>query len=193
MRWSGLRFISIGILSLAIFGCNSPKQSGPQRSPIEPPDGWRLVRQSSKPDSYGALFLPKQRFYQEKMWVTILRKPELQGKSIDDLYRMFRPVFICQNKKINIVKKDANEVLFEEQDMVCYGRTYRYSIARLTRGQDRVSFYSYRADMQDLPAGRRDFVMKTLTTAPLEMGAPKPAAASSVAAIANPALASSSH
>lgn len=194
MRWSGLRFIFIGIFSWAIIGCNSPKQAGPQRLPIEPPDGWRLVRQSSKPESYGAIFLPKQRSFQEKMWVTILHKPDLQAKSMDELFRIFRPVFICQNKELNILKKDANEVLFQERDLMCYGRPYRYTVARLTKGESRISFYAYRADMKDLPDGRRDFIIKALTTAPLDTGAPKtPAAASSVAANANPAVASNSH
>ncbi len=195
MRWSGLRFIFIGIFSFALVGCNSsPQQAGPQRLPIEPPDGWRLVRQATKPESYGAIFLPKQRAYQEKMWVTIVHKPDLQSKSIDDLFTIFRPVFICQNKNLNILKEDANEILFEEQDLMCYGRNYRYTIARLTKGEDRISFYAYRADMKDLPDGRRDFIMKALTSAALDTASPKPpAAANSVAANANPAVANNSH
>ena len=148
-----------------------------------------MVRQATKPDSYGALFLPKQRSYQEKMWITIVHKPDLQAKSMDELFRVFRPVFICQDKKLNILKKDANEMLFQEQDLTCYGRPNRYTIARLTKGQNRISFYAYRADMKDLPEGRRDFIMKALTAAPLDTAAPKPAAASSVAANPNPAVA----
>jgi len=153
------------------------------------------VHQTPRPDTYGATFLPKQRSYQEKMWITILHKSEYQSKSIDELFQMFRPLFICQNKDLNVLKKDPNEILFEEKDSMCYGRRFRTTIARLVKGQSSISFYAYRADLEKTPEGRREFVLKTITSVPLDKPTSEKSVASadSAAANAGPSTAASPH
>jgi hypothetical protein len=186
MRLRGLKFILVGILSIGLFGCHPPKRATPERPPVEPPPGWRIGRQQDpRRHNYRATFVPKQRTAQEKMWVTILRQPDLRSKSIDELLATFRPAFICQSRDLNVLKKDHNDILFEEKDAVCYGKTYRYTIGRVTRGKASVSYYAYRADVPELPEGRRDFVLKAISSAPLDSsGSPQPE--KSVAASASP-------
>lgn len=135
---------------------------------LPPPEGWRLTGQVNKPDRTGADFLPKQRSIPERMWVTITNRPEIMSQSMDQLLQSFRPIFICQSKDMKVLSEDANEALFEESDAVCYGRTYRYTIARVVRGKSNVSIFVYRADVHVLPGDRRDWVLKTLSAAPLD-------------------------
>ena len=100
---------------------------------------------------------------------------------------MFRPIFICRDKDLNVLKKDPNEILFEEKDSLCYGRRFRNTIARLVKGQNSVSFYAYRADLELPPEGRRDFILKALTSVPLDKPTAEQLAAASSSAAANPA------
>ncbi len=120
------------------------------------------------------------------MWVTILRKPQFISKSSDELFQIFQPHFICQNRNLNVLKKDQNEVLFEEKDSTCYGQNYRYTLGRITRGNASVSYYAYRADVADVPNDRRDALLKTLTDAPLDASGAPPSA-NSPAPAASPA------
>jgi hypothetical protein len=116
------------------------------------------------------------------MWLTLVRKPEFVSKPIDELLQNFRPIFICQTKDMTVLGEDPNEMTFEERDETCYGRNHRYTIARIVRGRTSVAIYAYRADVAELPPGRRDFVLKTLASAPLEK-----AGATTQAAAANSA------
>ena len=127
-----------------------------------------MARQEPRRNVYSATFVPKQRTTQEKMWVTIVRKPEFLTKSTDDLLQVFQPHFICQNRDLNVLKKDQSEILFEEKDTFCYGQANRYTMGRITRGTGSVTYFAYRADVPELADDRRDFVMKTLTSAPLD-------------------------
>jgi len=174
MRSCGVEYILAGVLSIGLLACHPPKPAAPERPPIEPPAGWRMARQEPRRNTYGATFVPKQRTSQEKMWITILRKPEFLSKSTDELFQIFQPRFICQNRGLNVLKKDQNEILFEEKDAVCYGQNYRYTMGRITRGHGSVSYYAYRADVQTVPDDHRDFVLKTLTSAPLDASGPPP-------------------
>ena len=168
MRSRGVEFILVGILSIGVLACHPPKPAAPERPPVEPPAGWRLARQEPRRNTYSATFVPKLRTSQEKIWITILRKPEFISKSTAELLEVFQPHFICQNRDLNILKKDPNELLFEEKDSVCYGQAYRYTIGRIARGKANVSYYAYRADLHELPVDHRDFVLKTLSSAPLD-------------------------
>ena len=185
MRLRALRIVFIGILCGGLLACNPPKTEAPVRLPVEPPPGWRVGRQVPRKNVYSASFVPKQRTKQERMWITILRRPEFPVKSIDELLATFQPHFICKSRDLNVIRKDPNDVLFEEKDSVCYGKPFRYTIGRITRGKTNVSFYAYRADLQDLPADRRDFIIKALSSAPLDTSGLPPlekAAASSPSA-----------
>jgi hypothetical protein len=104
------------------------------------------------------------------MWVTILRKPEYLGKSTDELLQIFEPRFICENRDLNVLKKDQSEVIFEQKDLFCYGQANRYTIGRITKSPTAISYFAYRADVPALPDDRREFVLKTLKSAPLEVG-----------------------
>jgi len=139
-------------------------------------------------DRYGETFLPKHRVIFERMWLSISSKPTFVSKSIDELVQMVRPIFICQSKDMKVLSEDPNEAVFEEQDNFCYGRGYRHTIARIVKGKSTVSVYLYRADVKELPEGRRDFVLKTMTSAPLDK-APLPT--QSVAANSAPSAAAS--
>ncbi len=184
MRSRGLQFIIAGILCSGLLACHPPKPAAPQRLPVEPPPGWRIGQQRSQRNQYAVSFVPKQRTSQEKMWVSILRKPELISKPIDELLADFQPHFICKSRDLSVLKKTANDLLFEEKDSICYGKSYRYTIGRITRGKGTVSYYAYRADVKELPGDRRDMVLKALSTAPLDTsGAP----AASPSESANPA------
>ncbi len=136
-----------------------------------------MARQEARKNSYAATFVPKLRTSQEKIWITILRRPEFIGKSTDELLQVFEPRFICKDRNLNVLKKDQNEIVFEEQDSTCYGQTYRYTIGRITRGQKSIAYYAYRADVPAIANDRRDFVMKTITTAPLDTTGASPVAA----------------
>ena len=176
----------IGVFALGLWACHPPKPAEPARAPIEPPAGWRMARQEPRRDSYGATFVPKLRTSQEKMWITILRKPQFISKSSDELFQAFQPHFICENRNLNVLKKDQNEVLFEEKDSTCYGQNYRYTLGRITRGKASVSYLAYRADVADIPSDRRDSFLKILTDAPLDASG-SPPIASSPAPAASPA------
>jgi hypothetical protein len=191
MRWSGLRLIVCGILTIALLGCNAKPSKPPavvEVPPVAPPEGWRMVTHVRKPGNYGETFLPKERGIPERMWVTIISQPSYTSKSIDELLQIFRPIFICKSKDMNVISKDANEMVFEEQDSVCYGKGYRNTIARFTKAHDKVSVYVYRADVDALPPDRREFVLKTIEAAPLDKEAPTGQA---VAANAAPSAAAS--
>jgi len=177
---------------MVLLGCHKqPKPAAVAEPPlIPPPNGWRLVAHGNRPGSYGENFLPKERTIAERMWVTIIKRPEFLSKSIDELLQALRPPFICKSKDMNVLSKDANEIIFEEQDSLCYGRQYRYTMARITKAKSSISFYAYRADAAQLPEGRRDFVLKTLAGASLDKG---PLQAQSVAANSGPSPAASPH
>lgn len=118
------------------------------------------------------------------MWIEILRQPEFQSKSIDQLMEMLRPHFTCQTDDLNVIKKTPTEIVFEEKHSACYGRAFRLTLGRITRGRAGASFYAYRADRLDLPEGHRDFILKALESAPLDargpaQGGSSPSAASS--------------
>ena len=182
----------VGILCIGLLGCHPPKPAAPERAPVTPPPGWRMARQQARRNGYSATFVPKQRTSQEKMWLTIVRKPEILSKSPDELLKDFQPHFICQFRDLNVLKKDHNDILFEERDSVCYGQKYRYTIGRITKGKASVSFYAYRADLQELPEGRRDFALKAISSAPLDTsGSPTPE--KSVAASASATAGATSH
>jgi hypothetical protein len=150
-----------------------------------------MARQEARKNSYAATFVPKLRTSQEKIWITILRRPEFIGKSTDELLQVFEPRFICKDRNLNVLKKDQNEIVFEEQDSTCYGQTFRYTMGRIARGHNTVAYYAYRADVPAIPNDRRDFVMKTITTAPLDTTGAPPVAAPSAPA-ASPAAAGTS-
>jgi hypothetical protein len=177
-----------GLLSAGLLGCHLAKPSTTEHHlPVEPPPGWRVGQQQAHPNRYAVSFVPKQRTIMEKMWVTILRKPEVSAQSPNGLITTFQPHFICQSHDLNVLKKELNDIVFEEKDAVCYGRNYKYTIGRIVRGRNTVTYYAYRADQLELPPGRRDFVLKTITSAPLDASgtAPSdkpPAAATSPAA-----------
>ncbi len=185
MRLRYFHYLLAGIVSVGLLSCQPPSPAAPQRPPVEPPTGWRFASQVPRQNTYGATFLPIERTFQERMWIEILRQPEFQSKSIDQLLEMFRPHFTCQSDDLNVIKKTPNEVIFEEKHSVCYGRPYRLTLGRLTKGRAGVSFYAYRTDRPDLPEGHRDFILNALTTAPLDTSAPpasgNPAAASPAA------------
>ena len=135
MRSRRAQSILIGVFSLGLWACHPPKAAAPVRAPIEPPAGWRMARQEPRREVYSATFVPKHRTSQEKMWVTIVRKPQLISKSSDELLQVFQPRFICKDRDLNVLKKDQNEIVFEEKDSTCYGQNYRYTVGRITRGQ----------------------------------------------------------
>jgi len=182
MRSRGVQSILVGVFSLGLWACHPPKSAAPARPPLEAPAGWRMARQEPRRESYGATFVPKQRTSQEKMWVTILRKPQFISKSTDELFQVFQPHFICKDRNLNVLKKDQNEILFEEKDSTCYGQNYRYTMGRITRGQGSVSYFAYRADVAGVSSDQRDFVLKTLTTAPLDASGSAPPANSAAPA-----------
>jgi len=106
------------------------------------------------------------------MWIEILRQPEFQSKSIDQLMEIFRPHFTCQTDDLDVIKKTPTEIVFEEKHSACYGRPFRLTLGRITRGRAGVSFYAYRADRLNLPQGHRDFILNALTSAPLDARGP---------------------
>jgi hypothetical protein len=191
MRSRGVKFILVPLFSLGLLACHPPKPAAPMGPPIQPPEGWRVGRQEVRKNIYSATFVPKLRTSQEKLWITILRKPEFLDKSADDLLPIFQPHFICKSRDLNVIKKDLNEIVFEEKDATCYGQAYRYTLGRVARGRANVSYYGYRADVQQMPNDHRDFVLKTLTSAPLDTsGPPQPDVPPGPAANASPAAAS---
>jgi hypothetical protein len=169
MRSRRFDYILAGVLSIGMLACHPPAPPPTARAPIEPPVGWRMGHQRPRPDMYSASFVPKQRVSEEKMWITILRKPEFLSKSADELLQVFQPEFICQSRDLNVLKKTENEVVCEETDSVCYGRGYKYTMGRIAKGRASVSYYAYRSDAQQVPADHRDFILKTLTSAPLDI------------------------
>jgi hypothetical protein len=187
MRSRPVQSLLIGICALGLSACHPPKAAAPARPLIEPPPGWRMARQEPRRETYGATFVPKQRTSQEKMWVTILRKPQFLGKSTDELFQVFQPHFMCKDRDLNVLKKDQNEILFEERDSTCYGQNYRYTVGRITKGKAAISYFAYRADVPNPTSDRRDFVLKTLTTAPLDAsGGPAPASSTAPGASTAP-------
>lgn len=186
-------------MCVMIVGCRSSATAPApeERPPVEPPPGWRIGRLDTRNNMYRATFVPKQRTYQEKLWVAIARNPPYLAKSTDELFDVFKPIFICQNKDVKFLKKEYGDIIFEEKDSDCYGRRYRLTIGRIARGHSTVSFYGYRADQLELPAGDRDFVIKALSSAPLEVIAAADTASSplppSVAPGASPKPTTASH
>jgi hypothetical protein len=201
MRSIGTKYILLGILLLGPLGCNPPNPSAPSAAEafkIPPPPGWRVAGRQIQKGRDAETFLPKQRRLYEKMSVDIFRQPETVSKSTDELLAEFKPRFICQSEDLNILKKDPNEVLFEQKNSVCYGKPYRLTIARITKGRDSVFYYGYRADRLDLPDGEHDFILKTLTSAPMDTDGAvtetnTAASASAASASANPSAGAPSH
>src|SRR5271167_3388707 len=101
MRSRNFRYILAGLLSIGMLACHPPKPAAPARPLIEPPAGWRMARQEPRRETYAATFVPKLRTSQEKMWVTILRKPQFISKSNDELLQVFQPRFICKDRDLN--------------------------------------------------------------------------------------------
>jgi len=151
------------------------------------------MSQAPRPNSYSATFLPKQRTIQERMWIQILRQPEFQSKSIDQLLEILRPHFICKSDDLTVFKKTPTEIVFEEKHSFCYGRPYRLSVGRITRGRGSVSYYAYRADRVDLPQPHVDFILKAINHASLDSSGPSEPANPSPAASAASSPAPSVH
>jgi hypothetical protein len=196
MRSLGTKYILPGILFIGLLGCNPPKPSAPATSEefkISPPTGWRVAGKQFQKGRDEEIFFPKQRRLYERMWIDIFHQPEMVSKSTDELLHQFSPHFICQSEDLNILKKDPHEVLFEQKNAVCYGKPYRLTIARITKGRDSIFYYGYRSDRLDLPDGERDFILKTLASAPLDTSGPATETKTAASASANPSPSAASH
>jgi hypothetical protein len=137
-------------------------------------------------------FSPKRKTYQQRLWLVQTRDPKIVSKSSDELLAMYRPVFLCQHKDVTVLKSDYGDLLFTEKDSNCYGRLYRLTMGRIAHGRSAVSAFLYRADQLDLPPGDQDFIIKTMTSAPLPTDAVAPEQSPAATTGSNPAPAAKS-
>jgi hypothetical protein len=182
--------IVLAVLILAsAWGCRPTGGShGTPEAPIvQPPEGWRIAHIQHRGDLIREVFAPKKKTYEQKMWLVQTRDPKILSKSQDELWSMHLPIFICQHKDRIVLKNDYADILFVEKDSMCYGRPYRLTITRIARGRSAVSAFVYRADLVDLPPDDQDFIIKTMTSAPLPTDAIAPGQGGSVANGSSPA------
>jgi hypothetical protein len=167
MRVREIKFVIVGLMLVAAFGCRPKPPSPEERIPVPLPAGWRVGQiRNIHGGRFRVGFLPKKKTYRERLWIEQIRDPKILSKSSDELLQMILPVFICKEKNLNFLKREYGDTLFEEKDSICYGKPYRLTLARIARGRSVVSFYAYRADQLELPPGDRDFILKTLSSAP---------------------------
>ena len=107
------------------------------------------------------------------MWVVIDHDPTLPvlKMSLNDTVESFRLVAGCQQRDLNLIRKDDDNILFEDKGAKCYKHAFRLTIGRIVRSSDTLSFIAYRADLEQLPADKRSAIIAFLDAAPL--GTPK--------------------
>jgi len=138
--------------------------------------GWKLELVKNENSTVRETFVPEHREGgHARMWVVINHDPTLPllKTSLNDTVESFRLPAGCQQRALNLIRKDDNDILFEDKDAKCYKHAFRMTIGRIVRSKDTVSFIAYRADVEQLPPDQRSAIIAYLDAAPFDKSKPQ--------------------
>jgi hypothetical protein len=160
------------LLCLSAPGCTRSKPHAPAapQPPVPPMSGWKIGLLRKENNTIRETFIPEHREGgHERMWVVITDDPTqpLLKTSVNDTVETFRLPAGCQQRDLNLIRKNEDDILFEDKGAKCYKHAFRTTIGRIARSNDTVSFIAYRVDLEKLPDDKRDAIIKYLNAAPL--------------------------